>query len=489
MKKEISKKLAKFCGAVLVFLVLALILQSYQKNSSIADQPKSELKIGYAEVNYTPRIGLDLVGNYRGDDYAARGIHDSLYGKAMVAEGSNGKKTAILSVDICNIPVESIDMMREYVQSASDIIAEDILIHATHTHSGPKSNLEAPEAKNYLQKAANAILEANKNLTPAELMVGRTTEDRVSHNRRLKAIDGTTHMVWEKFEPGFIEKPLGGKDAELITVSIEQNGETTGTLVNFGCHPTTLTGNNWLYSADYPGYLTESVQKAKGKDFGVLFLNAPSGNITQVDHKVGFLDTFQECQRIGYLLGVAVLEAMKNPEPATGNGSIKISREEVPIKKMTITEEQHEWAKKVMKKVEKEGMPELQPDGIPDELYAKKWMDMYPIQNEVDNLEVMVIQIGDVAIVGLPGEIFNEFGIYIKENSPYQNTLVVGLANGDYDYFPTEISFSQGPEGFKPMIKGYETTPGTTSYDKGSGEKLAASAVVQLKELFRKNKG
>ncbi len=489
MKKEISKKLAKFCGAVLVFLVLALILQSYQKNSSIADQPKSELKIGYAEVNYTPRIGLDLVGNYRGDDYAARGIHDSLYGKAMVAEGSNGKKTAILSVDICNIPVESIDMMREYVQSASDIIAEDILIHATHTHSGPKSNLEAPEAKNYLQKAANAILEANKNLTPAELMVGRTTEDRVSHNRRLKAIDGTTHMVWEKFEPGFIEKPLGGKDAELITVSIEQNGETTGTLVNFGCHPTTLTGNNWLYSADYPGYLTESVQKAKGKDFGVLFLNAPSGNITQVDHKVGFLDTFQECQRIGYLLGVAVLEAMKNPEPATGNGSIKISREEVPIKKMTITEEQHEWAKKVMKKVEKEGMPELQPDGIPDELYAKKWMDMYPIQNEVDNLEVMVIQIGDVAIVGLPGEIFNEFGIYIKENSPYKNTLVVGLANGDYDYFPTEISFSQGPEGFKPMIKGYETTPGTTSYDKGSGEKLAASAVVQLKELFRKNKG
>lgn len=488
MRMEISKKLAKFFSAIFIFLVFALIFQSYKKNSSGADQPKSGLKIGYAEVNYTPRVGLDLVGNYRGDDYASRGIHDSLYGKAMVAEGSNGEKTAILSVDICNIPVESIDMMRDYVQSNSDIKAENIFIHATHTHSGPKSSLEAPEAKSYLRKAANAIIEAGKNLKPAELMVGRTTEDRVSHNRRLKAIDGTTHMVWEKFEPGFIEKPLGGKDPELITVSIEQNGETTGTLVNFGCHPTTMTGNNWLYSADYPGYLTESVQKAKGKDFGVLFLNAPSGNITQVDYKVGFLDTFQECQRIGYLLGVAVLEAMRNPEPASGNGQVKTSREEVPIKKMTITDEQYEWAKKVMKRVEKEGMPELQPDGIPDELYAKKWMDMYLIQNEVDNLEVMVVQIGDLAIVGLPGEIFNEFGLTIKEKSPFKNTLVVGLANGDYDYFPTEISFSQGPEGFKPMIKGYETTPGTTSYDKGSGEKLAASAVSQLEELFRENK-
>jgi len=488
MRMEISKKLAKVCSAVFILLVLALILQSYQKNSSKNAQPNSGLKIGYAEVNYTPRVGLDLVGNYRGDDYASRGIHDSLYGKAMVAEGSNGKKTAILSVDICNIPVESIDMMRAYVQSASDIKAEDIFIHATHTHSGPKSNLEAPEAKNYLQKAADAIIAADKNLKPAELMVGRTTEDRVSHNRRLKAIDGTTHMVWEKFEPGYIEKSLGGKDPELITVSIEQNGETTGTLVNFGCHPTTLTGNNWLYSADYPGYLTESVRKAKGEDFGVLFLNAPSGNITQVDHKVGFLDTFQECQRIGYLLGVAALEAMKNPEPASGNGNVKISREEVPIKKMTITDEQYAWAKNVMKRVEKEGMPELQPDGIPEELYAQWWVDLYDVQNEIDNLEVMVIQIGEVAIVGLPGEIFNEFGIRIKENSPFKNTLVVGLANGDYDYFPTEISFSQGPEGFKPMITGYETTPGTTSYEKGSGEKLAASAVSQLKKLYRESK-
>ena len=100
MKMEISRKLAKIFGTILVFLVFAIVLQSYQKNGSITDKPNSGLKIGYAEVNYTPRVGLDLVGNYRGNDYASRGIHDSLYGKAMVAEGSNGRKTAILSVDI-----------------------------------------------------------------------------------------------------------------------------------------------------------------------------------------------------------------------------------------------------------------------------------------------------------------------------------------------------------------------------------------------------
>jgi hypothetical protein len=44
--------------------------------------------------------------------------------------------------------------------------------------------------------------------------------------------------------------------------------------------------------------------------------------------------------------------------------------------------------------------------------------------------------------------------------------------------------FTQGPEKFKPMITGYETTPGTTKYERGAEEKLASSAVAQLKKLF-----
>ena len=93
-------------------------------------------------------------------------------------------------------------------------------------------------------------------------------------------------------------------------------------------------------------------------------------------------------------------------------------------------------------------------------------------------------RIGDVAFVGLPGEMFTEFGLDIKANSPCKNTLVMGLTNDDRHYFPTRVSFTQGPKGFKPMITGYETTPGTTIYEIGAGEKLAESAVNQLKKLF-----
>ena len=98
--------------------------------------------------------------------------------------------------------------------------------------------------------------------------------------------------------------------------------------------------------------------------------------------------------------------------------------------------------------------------GMPDAFYAENWIEMYKNQNIIDSLEVMVVRIGDIAFVGLPGEVFCEFGLHIKAGSPFKNTIVMGLTNDNREYFPTEVSFTQGPKGFTPMITGYETTTG-----------------------------
>jgi neutral ceramidase len=473
----------KYPGKMQVVISVLLLLMTLLSCTDNTKQ-KSSLIIGIGEVNYTPETGLDLVGNYRGDNYASRGVHDSLYARALVASNTRGEKVAILSVDICYFMNETVEMMRSYIASEIEIKPENILIHATHTHSGPKSDLRAPGAEAYLKKAASAVILANEQLSAAILEVGRAKEDRVSHNRRLKCIDGTTHMCWEKFEPGFVIEPWGPVDPELITVTVAHENGEKGVIVNFGCHATTLTGNNWLYSADFPGYIAESVRRVKGEEYIPLFLNGPSGNVTQVDYRVGFPDTYQECQRIGYILGITALEAMKNSEPVSGD-IIAASREMVPVKRITISEKQLEWARDVMNKVEKEGMPPLQANGIPDAVYAEQWIEMYKTRNVIDSIEIMVIRIGEIAFVGLPGEFFCEFGMDIKQKSPFKNTIVMGLANDSREYFPTLISFTQGPEGFTPMITGYETTPGSTLYEPGSGEKLAESAVKQLIELSK----
>ena len=344
---RLIKRLSFFC-ATCTLTLLPLLTSCSDKTGK-----ESSIQVGIAEVNYTPDVGLDLVGNYRGDDYASRGVHDSLYARAIVAVDKNQNKAAILTVDICYFEKETVDFMRADIASKTDIPAGNIMIMATHTHSGPPSGLNAPKAKEYLLKAASAVILANERLAPSVLAVGRSNEDRISHNRRLKCIDGTTHMCWEKFDSGFVIGPLGPKDPEVITLSISQQGKPVGVIVNFGCHVTTLTGDNWLYTADYPGYMIEAIRKIKGKDYMPMFFNGPAGNVTQVDYRVGFPSNYQECQRIGYLLGVAALEAIEN-ETIVGGDKVTVSREFVPLNRMDISDEQLAWAKKLMKKVEKD---------------------------------------------------------------------------------------------------------------------------------------
>ena len=72
----------------------------------------------------------------------------------------------------------------------------------------------------------------------------------------------------------------------------------------------------------------------------------------------------------------------------------------------------------------------------------------------------------------------------IKANSPSPYTMVMGNANDRTRYFPTRVSFTQGPEGYTPYITGYETNPGSTIYEIGAGETMAAAALKQLEDLF-----
>ena len=83
----------------------------------------------------------------------------------------------------------------------------------------------------------------------------------------------------------------------------------------------------------------------------------------------------------------------------------------------------------------------------------------------------MVVRIGDAAFVGLPGEMFTEFGIDIKSNRHAATQWLWVLPMMSVVIFPPKVSFTQGPR-FTPMITGYETTPGTTKYEIGAGENL-----------------
>ena len=442
----------------------------------------TSLRIGLGRVEYTPELGLPLMGNFR-DDYGARGVHDPLYARAFVFQSPAGTKVALLSVDICMMDRENVALMRRYIASQSDLPGENVLIAATHTHSGPAPVRlgSLPKADNasieaFLKKAATAAVLANQRLKPARITFGTSREDRVSFNRRLRCKDGKTHMNWEGLDPDFVIEPLGPIDPQVITLSIEQEGRPTAAVVNFALHPAILAGDNWLYSADYPGYLAEALSRLTGQELVTAFFNGCCGNVNHIDYRDRLQGRgYQMTQRVGYMLAVAAHEASRHAVGVEGDG-IVVSREMVRLKRLKISEEQRQWSEEVLRKA-KEHPARGQVDGLPDEHYALTWLDMYKKQAADDAVEVMVVRIGDMGIVGLPGEVFCELGMEIKKLSPAKHTIVIELANDGIGYLPTREAFDQG---------GYEPTTGSTNYEQGAGEALVASALTQLNKLFPK---
>src|SRR5690606_7478220 len=74
-----------------------------------------------------------------------------------------------------------------------------------------------------------------------------------------------------------------------------------------------------------------------------------------------------------------------------------------------------------------------------------QFVDEFPDQA---NHTIQVFSIGGLAVGAIPFEVFAETGLEIKDKSPFDDTFVLGVANGYDGYLPTPTQHRLG---------GYET--------------------------------
>ena len=126
-----------------------------------------------------------------------------------------------------------------------------------------------------------------------------------------------------------------------------------------------------------------------------------------------------------------------------------------------------EWAKENMQKVGTRELPFLK------QVEAYKILACQMRGGKTMPLEVQVLRLSDeVAVVGLPGEVFVDLGLAIKKESPFPVTLVIELCQDCPGYIPTTKAFAEGS---------YETV--NSRIAPGGGEQMAETAVRLLKEL------
>lgn len=395
------------------------------------------LKAGIAGVNITPPVGCYLQGYTRGKPSV--GIYDELFAKAIVFDDGE-TKAAIVTTDLIGFEYDSVKVIREQVEGATDIPGKNVLISASHTHAGPAimnlggDPVDAAYVRELESKIAGVLRMADAELQPVTIGYGVGGMD-FNVNRRLTTGPGQTPML---------PNPDGIVDRRVKVLRVDADSDTPmAVLMNYICHATVFGGANLYISGDYPGKTQQFVERAYGNGTMALFLQGCCGNIRP--HLVNEEGRFRagtpaELARLGKRLGAEVVKVCEAiwtkpaAEISVASKVIGLPYDELPteaeLREAIEAGRDVVWAKAMLERLE---AGELKP--------------------KVE-IEIQVLKLDGVWFVTLPGEPFLEIGLQIEEKIG-ENIFTVGYANGNVGYLCTAASYPEG--GYEPVgsYKGY----------------------------------
>jgi neutral ceramidase len=463
---------------------LLLVLLTTISSSNL----RAEFLAGVGQAHITPPPGWRMSGYF--NERFNTGTHDPLFAKVMFFNDGE-TKSALIFCDLMGVPASVTMKARELIQTELGIPVPNIVIAATHSHTGPlffdalhdylhqramvKDGSDTHEPIDYsaflIRRIADAATAAAQSAKPSQVGVVKSMEWSLSFNRRFHMKNGTV-----VFNPGKMNTNIVGAagpvDPDLMALVLRRSGNEKpfSALTVFALHLDTTGGTE--YSADYPLYMEKVLQERLGAGFTSIFGAGTCGDINHIDafsprqQKGG-----EEARRIGEKLGGRMSDLLSKAiwiqEPRLRAASEKTN---APLQDVSAS--QLEQARSRMSKV---GTPELP---FLDQVEAYKFLNVHQMREAAGqnwNVEVQAIRLSaDTALVALPGEVFVDLGLAIKRLSPFPNTLVIELANDYVGYVPTLGAFAQGS---------YETV--NSRLKPGSGEMMAGTAVRLLQQLAR----
>jgi len=455
------------------------------------------LRVGLAETDITPPVGFPMAGYYH--ERLAEGAIDPLKARAIVFRGSTEQAAWV----VCDLIGISTDLGRAVRQRASEktgIPVSNIVVSATHSHTAPdytkdlvryldQSNRD-PLRAGYIEKLINgpadAVIQAYAAAQTVLLESGSARQQTpVSFNRRFVMRDGSVR-TWMNLKNPEVVRAAGPIDPEIGLLAIRStDGAARGIVSNFALHLDTVGGARW--SADYPYFIEQSLRKGIGANVISLFGTGCCGDINHSDptraerNKVDF---------IGNSIGDTVSGQLSSLTELEGpDVTVRSRTAQLPLQ--TVTREEVAKAITIVDAAaRKEKVEFLEHVAAYKKLALDHWLHREPFANAEEHIswglsralagigktlpvEVTVIALNrDLAIVYLPGEVFVELGLAIKQASPFRTTMVVELSNSvETIYIPNRAAYAGGS---------YEVTNSTTQ--PGSGEQLVETAITLLRE-------
>lgn len=409
----------------------------------------AEFRAGVAKADLDPPTGLPMAG------YSTRyskGTLDPL--EARVLALSDGARTiALVTLDLCfpfDPPV--MDEIRRAVRGSVD----EVVFHASHTHSGPTYSEAPAAAEHAVPRVAAAIQTAAREMVPARIGNG-WGQVFLGFNRRYLRTDGSVEMFWRnetKVSTTFPVDPTVG----VLRVD-RKDGTPLAVLVNYACHPVVLGPENLDYSADYPSEMRRYVEQEMGGGAMAFFLQGAPGDINPYYDKTPLIeDAVGVMKQTGRTLGAEAVRVAKTITTRVPE-SPRIQTKTVNVPAA------NRWDVEKLRAVLKER-------------YRIEGGRATRLLRENMELPVTTVLLNeDMAFVGMPGEPFVEFQMQLRAKSPLPNSFLLGYTNGYYAYFPTIAAAVRG---------GYGADSTVVPTEVGTGERMLNTGLISIYELLGK---
>ena len=445
----------------------------------IVDHERSSLarlSVGVAQAEITPPVGISSNPWGKSTSAISTGVHRPLMAVAMCMKGVSDK--FIVTLDLGWIGCHECDVVkfRGRVVNELGISLDDLLVNLSQTHKGPPM-------------CVHEALREGKELVPdfIEKVISTVIEICKKARKGVQLADIT--WAYGKCDLGTVrDLPIGDTDYvgynpeltpdDTLVVGRVTNlsGKHLATLVNYGCHPTSVGWESSLISPDYIGRARELVETAT--DAPMLFLLGACGNVAprrQYSGDISIADSNGEM--LGYstlatltrmvppATELAFTEIIKSgsnlagwePRPVNPNTTLNTTRVDAVLKHKELLDEKQ--------------MRDLWTTMTATEEFLKfrirKQFEMridYVKPGGVVHHPVWFWQLGDALVIAHCGEAYLEMAQELRRRHPEVVILFLDMTNGPgYIYVPTKSAYERNayqasqtllaPGGFEDLLE------------------------------------
>jgi len=269
--------------------VLALVILAALAAPAHAGAASPTLEAGVGKADLTPKLGYYLGGWTRADRVAG-GQHTRLFARTLVLRRGD-RKVALVAIDLFMVPGGLVKQIGDRLASRG-FSEQNILISASHTHSGPGGyanfptlNTAAPSLQtvtdptsfsNFFDpkpadpelyrfvydQISKSIERADRDLAPAAAGWGSSRIVGLTRNRSLEAHLADHGIIKKRGEGREEDDPLGYEhtidpDVDVLRVDklVRRRGKTVrvpiGGWSNFADHGTVTKSSFQFYNADH----------------------------------------------------------------------------------------------------------------------------------------------------------------------------------------------------------------------------------------------